>query len=70
MEELAKRLEDNDPAEAYYWYRLSVKRLNPADVGASRVDMEKWSIGKLKQILPQEIITAEDDLIEQFSPKQ
>ena len=45
MEELAKRLEDSDPAEAYYWYRLSVKRLNPADVGASRVDMEKWSIG-------------------------
>jgi Sel1 repeat-containing protein len=70
MAELAKRLTDNDPAEAYYWYRLSVKRLNPADVGASRVDMEKWSIGKLKQILPQEVITAEDDLIEQFVAKK
>jgi hypothetical protein len=32
--------------------------------------MEKWSIGKLKQILPQEVITAEDDLIEQFVAKK
>jgi hypothetical protein len=70
MEELAKRLRETDPAEAYYWYRLSVKRLNPADVGASRVDMEKWNVGKLRQILPREVIAAEDDLIEQFAPKK
>jgi DNA-binding transcriptional ArsR family regulator len=70
MEELAKRLLKSDPAEAYYWYRLSVKRLNPAEVGQSRVDMEKWNLGKLEQILPREIIVAEDELIEQFVAKK
>ena len=70
MQELAKRLQDSDPAEAYYWYRLSVKRLDRNDVGASRIDMETWNIKKLKEVLPQEVLTAEDDLIDQFAPKK
>jgi hypothetical protein len=70
MGELAKRLDDSDPAEAYYWYRLSVKHLNPADVGASRVDMEKWNIDRLRKILPEATIAAQDDLIDRFVPKK
>jgi hypothetical protein len=32
--------------------------------------MEKWNLGKLEQILPREIIVAEDELIEQFVAKK
>jgi TPR repeat protein len=67
MEELARRLQDNAPAEAYYWYRLSVKHLKPADVAGARTDME---IGKLRQVLSPEIIAAEDEQAEQFVPKK
>ncbi len=58
MHELAERLEDSDPAEAYYWFRLSRKRLRRDDAGGQ------------EKSLPAEVLSAEDDLIDQFAPKK
>jgi len=65
MHELAKRLEESDPAEAYYWYRLSRKRLRREDAGG-QVDMVDWNIQELQRTLPKEVLSAEDELIDQF----
>ncbi len=69
MHELAERLEDSDPAEAYYWFRLSRKRLRRDDAGG-QVDMVDWNIKQLQKSLPAEVLSAEDDLIDQFAPKK
>jgi hypothetical protein len=68
MHELGERLEDTDPAEAYYWFKLSRKRLRREDAGG-QVDMVDWNIEQLQKSLPAEVLSAEDDLIEQFAPK-
>jgi len=68
MHELAERLEDSDPAEAYYWFRLSRKRLRRDDAGG-QVDMVDWNIKQLLKSLPAEVLSAEDDLVDQFAPK-
>jgi TPR repeat protein len=69
MHELAKRLEESEPAEAYYWYRLSRKRLRREDAGG-QVDMVDWNIKDLQQTLSPEVLSAEDELIGQFVPKK
>jgi len=69
MHELAERLEDSDPAEAYYWFMLSRKRLRRDDAGG-QVDMVYWNIKQLQKSLPAEVLSAEDELIEQFAPKK
>jgi hypothetical protein len=69
MHELAKRLQQSDPAEAYYWYRLARKGLRREDSGG-QVDMVDWNIRQLQQSLPAEVRAAEDELVEQFVPKK
>lgn len=69
MHELAKRLRESDPAMAYYWYELSRKHLRRADAGG-QVDMVDWDIKQLKQSLPNDIQSAEDELVEEFVPKK
>lgn len=68
MHELARRLQESDPAEAYYWYRLSRKRLRREDAGG-QVDMVDWNIKQLQKVLPPEVLSAEDLQIDQFVPK-
>jgi TPR repeat protein len=69
MHELAKRLQESDQAEAYYWYRLSRKHLRVEDAGG-QVHMVDWNIGQLQRSLPAEVRSAEDKLVEQFVPKK
>jgi TPR repeat protein len=69
MHELGERLEDSDPGEAYYWFRLSRKRLRREDAGG-QVDMVDWNIKQLQQTLPAEVLSAVDDLVKQFAPKK
>ena len=69
MHELAERLEETDPAEAYYWFKLSRKRLRREDAGG-QVDMVDLNIRQLQHTLPAEVLSAEDDLIEQFVAKK
>jgi hypothetical protein len=69
MHELAKRLQDSDPGEAYYWYKLCRKRLRVEDAGG-QVLMVDWNIRLLQQTLPAEVLSAVDDLIDRFVPKK
>lgn len=69
MHELADRLQDSNPAEAYYWYKLSRKRLQ-VEIAGGQVTMVDWNIRQLEQSLSAEVRSAEDAQIEQFVPKK
>ncbi len=69
MHELAERLEDSDPGEAYYWFRLSRKRLQREEAGG-QVDMVDWNINQLQKSLRPEVLSAVDGLVDEFAPKK
>jgi hypothetical protein len=67
MHELAKRLRESDLAEAYYCYRVSRRFLTPEIIGPE-TDMLDFNIRELQRTLPEAILSAEDDLANQFTP--
>jgi hypothetical protein len=67
MHELAQRLKDEHPAEAYYWYKLARKSLTKEIIGA-QVDMLDVNIQELRATLPAAVVDAENQKVEQFVP--